>query len=192
MILCALRGLEAGWLRLDQETKEQLLLLGSDEAWLSSEDLAQKEHRDAEQNIQQSSLQAERLLGAGIQYRAVRDLQCFKSPSSEDDNKVITEGHALVGYPSYHHWIRLADSESNTDFISHWVFQDPGSPALEASWCRVKVSQNSFGVLHLSWPGLVVSQHSTVYYCLEWSKRGAEHAKGSGMTSRPAPCLLLI
>ena len=173
---------------MDEESKKQLLLLGDGAAWVSSESLEQKDERDSEdeaKGMQQSSLQAERLLGTGIEYRASCDSRCYCSPSTLGESKPVCQGEALVGYPSHHHWIRLAASETNTEFISHWVFQDPDSPALEANWSRLKVSQNSFGVLRLSWPGLGVSPHSTVYYSLEWAKKGK--ASGSGLTPRPAP-----
>ncbi|CAE7203036.1 DNAJB8 [Symbiodinium sp. CCMP2592] len=185
--------LKSGWLKLDEESKEQLLLGGEAEAWISVESLVEKEARTTEDETngrEYSSRQAEKLLGQGIEYRAMREFQCYSSPSELGENThgmAINQGEALVGYPSHHHWIRLVASETNTEFISHWawVFQDPGSPALEASWSRLKVSQTPSGVLHLSWPGLAVSPLSTVYYALEWTKRGADIALGCGLTPRP-------
>eukprot|EP00439_Symbiodinium_sp_Y106_P075153 s2320_g14.t2 len=186
--------LKSGWLKLDEESKEQLLLGGEAEAWISVESLVEKEARTTEDETngrEHSSRQAEKLLGQGIEYRAMREFQCYPSPSELGENMhgmaINQQGEALLGYPSHQHWIRLVASETNTEFISHWVFQDPGSPALEASWSRLKVSQtpSACGVLHLSWPGLAVSPLSTVYYALEWTKRGADIALGCGLTPRP-------
>ena len=183
-----LPGLEDDWLRLDGKTKDQLLLLDKGAAWLSTEHLTHKDARDNQDDQHctlQTSLQAENLLGSGISYRALRDSPCYNGPSTLRESKQISEGDAFVGYPSCHHWIRLAGSEADTDFISHWVFQDPTNPILETNWCRVKVSQSPSGVLHLSWAGLAVPAQSNICYCLEWSKRGAETAAGSGLTPRP-------
>ena len=139
------------------------------------------------EHIENSILHAQSMLEDAIEYQVLAATPTYCKPSQlEAEESQLLEGETVAGFPALSHWIKLQPSEGDLDFVSHWVFQRPLEPTLQAKWCEIQVLRRKSGVLHVRWKGLITRRPCFTLYCLEW-KSGS--SQGCGLTLMPAPCL---
>ncbi|CAJ1411044.1 unnamed protein product [Effrenium voratum] len=135
------------------------------------------------EHIENSILHAQSMLEDAIEYQVLAATPTYCKPSQlEAEESQLLEGETVAGFPALSHWIKLQPSEGDLDFVSHWVFQRPLEPTLQAKWCEIQVLRRKSGVLHVRWKGLITRRPCFTLYCLEW-KSGS--SQGCGLTLMP-------